>query len=571
MHIKNTLKSKYKQLVPLFHFILTFIWDRRFFVYIDNWDCWYTDVRNSGVISDINETRLVYLLSRIFAFFIICLIWKIVFFVMDGNVLREDLVLLSAVFCIGLICIAFIFPNIPEIGLDNYTNYLMARRFLPTYWHSIYTGALYGGCLMIIPHPFGIHIFQWLFLFCSTGYIYLKIREFYGDTMIRYVPLLLLLLPESYYLAFIPYRNNYFTILVMLYISYLFFRVKRKDPVVTKKEILCFAGVSSFIMVWRSEGILYGLGGMIIYTAFILNNGKIVFKRMLYTLSGFVILFIALNRIQAIGSEKYYGRDYMMINTTNVLRSIFNDPEANLTYRNAEYDVEHIDAVVPVEALREYGMEGFRKNNWTNGRADFNQTLASDDMADAYMKAYYRIILHNLDDYLDVQINNLYESLQLPATHKVYIYDGDPMISLEDYEYRIWEEGAEEVKGSYGTGRWEKSKIRMVLGIIINEIISIWRGLIINSGMNRIFHALTLLGACVTSVFEFLKWIREKGKEHLALSFSFMVILGECAAVLLFMPEGRPSYMYPVLYAGYTLFILYWLEKSGTWKAATGR
>ena len=39
-----------------------------------------------------------------------------------------------------------------NLEIDNYTNYAMAIRFLPTYWQGIFTGAVYAGGLLFFPH-----------------------------------------------------------------------------------------------------------------------------------------------------------------------------------------------------------------------------------------------------------------------------------------------------------------------------------------------------------------------------------------------------------------------------------
>ena len=94
-------------------------------------------------------------------------------------------------------------------------------------------------------------------------------------------------------------------------------------------------------------------------------------------------------------------------------RDFFRNPDADFTYDGADSDLNSIEAVVPIEILREYGMNGFRNYNWTKGHRDFNQTLVSDNAAEAYMSAYYRIILNNLDTFFDVQLNCFYNALKL--------------------------------------------------------------------------------------------------------------------------------------------------------------
>ena len=64
-----------------------------------------------------------------------------------------------------------------------------------------------------------------------------------------------------------------------------------------------------------------------------------------------------------------------------------------------------------------------------------------------------------------------------------------------------------------------------------------------------------------------LHLIRRRGGRRGTFGFAlaFLVIIGEMAAILLFMPEGRATYMYPTLYASYLciyFFGIFWFRRS---------
>lgn len=271
----------------------------------------------------------------------------------------------------------------------------------------------------------------------------------------------------------------------------------------------------------------------------------------------FICGFAVFNNIQGIGSKKYYGQDYMILNTTNVLYSILNNPEANFAYEGAEEDLSNIEAVVPVEVLKESAMTGYRNYNWTAGREDFNQTLASDDLAKRYMSSYYRIILNNKTDYLNVQINNFFNALQINANHTTYSYTGDSYVELQHFVYDGWQIGKEEIKSTFFTERWENSEKRIWLYDVLDWFMLVWRELWGNTGINVLLHAGAIIADVLILLLEIFRLFENRKKEHLEFVLLFLILVGEALAVLLFMPEGRAAYLYPVLYTSYFLIAMY--------------
>jgi hypothetical protein len=74
-------------------------------------------------------------------------------------------------------------------------------------------------------------------------------------------------------------------------------------------------------------------------------------------------------------------------------------------------------------------------------------------------------------------------------------------------------------------------------------------------------------GGVVILLLEFVRGFTKKRKEHWVYFILVAIILGEAAAVCLFMPEGRPAYLYPVLYTSYLLIFLYLIDMYvGKWK-----
>lgn len=558
--VLSVIRKYYRILVPLIFFLITFLWESKVFVYSYNFDFMLSIARNE-CISDAFELAVTYLLSKVFCLVIIFLLWKAILYIFGKNIETSDVIILGIIYGVVLFTGIVLFPETIGIEIDNYANYSMAIRFLPTYWQGIYTGILYAGCLMIIPHPISLFVIQWTLFFLTVSFIYINVKRIYPVGCLKYVPLLVFLLPESYYLAFNPYRNNYYTILVLFYFSSLYFKIREKKYENWKVwDFIIFSIITAFIMVWRSEGVLVGACGLVLLSISFGVSKKSI-RRLCIVLAATIISFIGINSVQQIGSDKYYGDDYMILNTTPVLHSILNNPNADFSYDTAQADLQSIEKIVPVEVIKEAGMTGFRNYNWTNGRFDFNQTLASDENAKAYMKAYYSIILHNLSTYFDVQINSFYSALQIPETHKTYEFDGEYREELDSFVYDRWIIGFGELISTGDTETWLYNPNRKIVRDFLSEVIALWRELIINSGMNMLLHAGTIIVNFILLLFECIKMFEENNRRNTMFMIAHVFLFGEIVAIMLFMPEGRAAYMYPMLYCSYFLMFVRMLEQ----------
>lgn len=564
--MKKAVLNKYpkRQLVmkileyalPAIHFILTFFLERKLFVFSGNFD-FVNEIARNDYISDKAEMVIVYILSKLVAAIIIWLIWKFIFNVIKGRIDKKPVILFGIIFLIGAVMGLFYTPAMTSAPIDDYTTYSMAIRFLPTYWQSIYTGVAYAASMMLFPHPFGLFLIKWLAFTATVGYIYIGMEKTFVGKNYKYAALIFFFLPESYSIVFEFYRNNYYAILCLFYFAYLVFTLRNKEKAFKMTEMIAMAILSGFIMVWRSEGILFGIGGMLI----LLVAYRIKWKKMLVLIAVFVCSFLLTSSIQDIGSKKYYGEDYMIVNTADVLCSIFNNPSANLSYEGVEDDLLAIESVVPVQVLKEEGLTGYRNYNWTCGRPNFNQSLADDEAAANYMSAYYNIIYNNLATYLDVQTTNFFAALDIDARRTVYGYSGEKVTFLENFEYTRWQVGLEEVKDTFLTEKWEVNFIRMQGLILVYRIIMAVRDLWVATGLTSIMHSGFLIASVLIFIVEASKALIYKEKKSWEYFVYFTVLIGELAALFLFMPVARAAYFYPVLYVSYFLIFFYFAER----------
>lgn len=552
---KRSIKINPEYIFPAIHFLLTFLVERVCFVFEDNWS-FVNEIPRNSYISDKTELVITYLLSKLCAGIIIWLLWKLIFGIIRKRIPRSTVVLFGVIYLLGVVVSLFFYPNMFFLAWDNLTTYSMAIRFLPTYWQSVYTGVVYAGPMMVIPHPYGIFVFQWLALVAVTAYIFTALEKLYEGKNIKYLSLLVFLFPETFNIMYDAYRNNYFTVLCMFYFTYIFLHCRTEEEI-SVRQLITVGVMSAFIMVWRSEGLLIGAGGILLYLLF----KKQPWKKMVTLLVMSVAAFLLFNSIQGIGAKKYYGQDYMIVNTADVLRSILNDPAADLTYEGVGADLAAIEAVVPVQVLKEGGLTGLRNYNWTMGRTNFNQTLAEDEAAAAYMKAYYSIVLNNISSYLNVQTNYFFSSLGLDISHATYSYTGESQVALEPYVYYRWEEGSRELMETPFTADWERNPLRVWGYRVFTWFTTVWRELWENTGISELMHAGVLVLNIVILLYEMILFVTERTRAHLEYVVYFMILMGEFLAIFLFLPWSRAAYLYPMLYCSYLMIGLYIAEK----------
>ncbi|MBO6129211.1 MAG: hypothetical protein J6P79_09985 [Pseudobutyrivibrio sp.] len=537
-------KKNVRAIIPALHILLTFILERLIFSFSwDNLEFKTSIARTDYFISDKAEMIITYILSKLVAVIIILLVWKLVFCLIDRKISKEIIRLFGIIYLVGLLVGVFLYPAIFGLEVDNYANYALAVRFLPTYWHSIFTGAVYAGCMMVIPHPIAIFLVQWSCFVATIAFIYKGVNDITGGSKAKYGSLLFFVMPWTYEVVCDAYRNDYYTILCLFYFSFIFFAFKSGKGL-NRQQIVIAALLSAFVMVWRSEGLFVGFGGFIFLLLFCAKTDK---KNIIKAVVVMLCSFILLHSIQGIGTKKYYGKDYVLINSTGVLNNIFNDPYADLSYEGADEDLGNIEAVIPVQILKESGISGYRDYNFTNGIPDANQTLASDEVASAYMKSYYRIVLHNIKDYVKRQLSCMCYAMQLNVSPTTYTYTDGVYTELDSFVYEQRELGKEEFLNTPFTSAWEQNNFRRLVSNMIMPLILKWQGFV---GLNILLSSLAILGIIRLFIHEIAEAFKNRQLRN-AYLFMSLIILAELCAIAAFIPEGRPYYLFPMLYSCY--------------------
>ena len=550
--MNRILNTKGKYIFPILHFLLSFFYERSILIFGLDRDIILSIPRNS-IISDTGERVLGYVLSKLFALVMIFFLWHLFFWIVSAWKTRKNLRFFTLFFLLGCAGLLLLWPEPFAASRDNFITYSYAIRFWPEYWHSAYTSCIYAAMLMVVPTPMFLTMFQWLFAVFILGYLYNRIL----DSPVlkgrgRCGVFLVFFMPGVYTLFTNSYRTELYALLCMFLVS-----MTAMDIVDQKQRgissLLLNLLLCSFVGVWRTEGIILGVLLFVLQIVFVYHYRPA--RAILYFLC-MLFLFGAFSMPQKLGDIKYYGKDYSFINSFPALRNVLASPDANLSYEGAGEDLAAIEAVTPVEILRHYGMDGYRRYNYASGRGDINQSLADDRTAAAYMNAYYRIVAHNFPIYAKTQIVMLLKAIMLKPEEYV-VYDSlTPTNDLEAWKLDSWDIGEEDFYAGSGVTAWENTALHRISCEFINML-----GDKI-SGVLRKTYFYSLLLICIplyeTYLFfaECFKFIKKK-YNRLGLAGIAFILLGQAAAICLVMPAGTLVYLHAYYYCSFILCLIY--------------
>ncbi|MCM1025852.1 MAG: hypothetical protein NC432_05425 [Roseburia sp.] len=551
--MKYFLSDKKRYLFPIIHFLLSFLYERFIFVFGPGRDIALPVPRNY-IISDTAERVLAYVISKLFAAVIIFFLWSLLFWIIENWKKRRNIRFFLVLFAICLMIVTLIWPLTFYASTDNYITYSFARRFWPEYWHSAYTGFLYAALLMVFPNPVFIAVFQLVFGFFVLGYLYNRIVD---SPVLRgkgkYCVFLIFLIPRTYALFTDPYRTEPYALLCMFAVS-----MTAMDVVDQRKRgnfsLVCNILLCGFLSVWRTEGIILGFLLFLVQLLFVYKyKPRKILVSFLCLLLSFGMFFTP----QKLGDIKYYGKDYSFINSFNTLKNILCSPDANIYYVGVEDDLMALEAVTPVELIRYYGMDGYRRYNYANGRDDINQSLVDDKTASAYMKAYYRLLIHNLPIYAKTQVSMLLTAISIiPNRYNLPCVE-PPVNDLPSWTLKAWSIGEQDYFGTLSfltpLANWE-SRQRFST--------SAWEAIGSFEDILREIHFYSAV-LILIPLFEIFLFFREgirflkKKKNLFGLAGIAFLLLGQAAAIVLVMPATMIVYLHPYYYCSLILCLIY--------------
>lgn len=551
--MRTFFRDRKRYWFPMIHFLLSFLYERRILLFGSGRDITLPIPRND-IISDTAERVLGYTISKLFAAVLIFFLWQLFFWVLENRSAKKNVRYFLISFAICLIVVLIIWPFPFVVSVDSHITYSFARRFWPEYWHSAYTGFLYAAALMVIPSPVFITVFQLIFGFFVLGYLYNRIVDspvLKGKG--KYFIFLIFFMPGTYTLFTDSYRTEPYALLCMFAVA-----MTAMDVVDQRKRGSFFlAGnilLLGFLSVWRTEGIILGFLLFLVQLLFVYRYKPLKSALLFLCL---LLVFGAFLLPQKLGDIKYYGKDYSFINSFPSLKNILASTDANLSYEGAEEDMAALEAVTPVEIIRYYGMDGYRRYNYANGRQDINQSLADDETASAYMKAYYRIIWHNLPIYAKTQICMLLKAIMVIPREYVVNSDQLPVQDLPPWTLKAWEVGIQDFGKTGFVMSWANN-------VAVHQRFYVFAKTVTDgvTGVLRktYFYSLILILIPLFEIFLFfhegIRLLKRK-KNLFGLAGIAFLLLGQAAAIVLVMPAGTLVYFHPYYYCSFVLCLIY--------------
>lgn len=489
------------------------------------------------------------LMSGIFGFLLICMAWHIFFLLIQKKrKLPFLLVVLSFVICF------LVFPGNFSYEPDNMLSYSFAVRNIPDYWQSIYLGCLYRACLYVFPHPLTISFIQLASLTGVVYYVSEKVRGLFGKKP-AILPWLVILFPEFWEIGISPYRNCIYTVMCLWFFAILFFdHLEKRKRTAGEMVLICAAG--GFLSVFRSEGIVI----MGILIAALLLVYKIPVKEIYKPLAAALCICIILAVPQKLGEQKYYGKDYSMINSMNILKSILSDKNVDLGFDTAAEDLTAINRIVSLEGLMVYGIQEYRAGNYAE-KNSINQSFAAREEQEAFIKGASNIILHNPGLYFKDRLVMFCEANGIrPAGDDPYpTEEWNQMFSMLvlqwNYSYN------EIITDSYPASLFQNPQ-KVEFSDTLVGIQSSCFDWACNSTL--VFISRIAVFLLFPALVFYDRKINKKG-ERAFFVWAMVFLLVLLAAVVLFSPEGRGVYYYPaffVMLLGCFLLTMDIIEKS---------
>lgn len=511
-----------------------------------------------GSLPDDTLSRwLCWIYAHVFAALFIVILWIWIFGLVEiwkrKLIKRKYLLSLFILFAAGIFAIIVVYPATIVNATDTTWNYVYAKEWLPMYWHGFLTNVIHCACMLVFPHPAAMSVIPFLFGINGICYLmyYVTKESSPVDCVILFFPGggAILLMPETFRVLSYAGRNYTFALLSAFYIGF-FLTDRLHDKEISRAKIIILAFLASLLGTWRSEGILYVLFfPLLLYFTYFYHNKKSQRKQLMQAMIFVLLCYIVLWLPGKYGSDKYQGYDYAIVNTPEPLSVVFACEEANLSYTEAEEDLECVYSVVPREYFEKYGAlsqfyYGF--DCLRNPR----QSGVDEKKGKEYMLAAYRILLHNWDIYLKIQINNYCESigLRMPfELRKADIENWPENTSEESLQWFEW------IWDYFDIGRADIAANYNI--VIINENIDA----LLNTGFTALANGIYQIGWKISGIVKTLVLILTIGVSCMALFrrewvffWAGLLILGILLAVILTAPTMRENYYY----ASY--FNMYW-------------
>lgn len=540
MPAEKTRRPAWWQLGALVHFALTFFWDGRVF---RTGEYGFHLLTLEEGLSVQGEHLLHLAAARGLSLGMILGLWYLLHRLVRGSFSRREAGAFAGLF-LGLSLLhLFFFPeSFAGMEWDNIVAYCYAVRNLPFYWHNALTTIYYAACLYLFPSPL---IIQEISLGAFSA---LAVFAFFRLRGGRVFALFLVLIPEGWALATNPYRNDLYA-LVLLWTAAVILYLWQEKIRLSRAGVPALLFLLALLAVWRSEGILFALG---LLALLLLSPQGISWRRRAVWAAAWAALVVALGIPQKIGTQKYYGSDYTIVTTMSWLQPVLNWEEANLTYPRAEEDLAAIEAITPLDWIREGGVGGYRAYNVSQGR-DINQSGADASVREAYTPAAFRLLLHNLPPLVVDRINLFFSANGIPFSLPADGYTGEPNPFPEDTyaEYTgLLDLGVRELyyDSTPLVNQWFHSTLRLAVKEKLDALGQAWQQAAGLANLRVVVYPFSLLYPLYWLVCQGKMWRRgeKRLRKNWQTALLLLIAAGELALVTVGAPEPRAVYYHPV-------------------------
>lgn len=535
MSEKTNKKKKIKYIIIAIHALLTLAFAPLVFENVGVNPFMSKVVRE--VISSRGEIVMSYIYTEITALVLVFLFWNFVFKIFSG--FKKSYITFLIIFVVGTAAIFLIWPEVFTNRYmhmhDNLTTFSAAIRLTPDYWHSFYLSVVYAAAMLFLPVRFSITLMQWAFFVAVLAYVFHRAKNNFGN--LAYLIFLFFLFPNASEIMTYAHRICMYVILLALFTAIILFDIyeKKKRSV---EETVGLCAFAAFLCVWRSEGIIFCAP---LFIAYLIAVYKKAFARIFKTLVIFASFFAIISIPQKVGDEKYYGKDYSIMNSFENLYYIFNASNADLEYKNASNDLQKIEKIVPVGMVKEFATEGYRNYN-VNVRKnyDLDQSAVSIDEAKEYMAAYKSVLAHNPLIIVKLRINWAFETCGLGGPFKLEEYTGEKH-EIEERHYYGWDVGYVDYYQGF-INKWRAIGLR---DRFANKVFRLFTGYR-DFTMNYAIYGIGLLILVLTNAFIAVKGIvsffKKKDCFETVIGAAGFFALAAFAAIIAVMPV--PSYIY---------------------------
>ena len=532
------MRARVRYVITILHIICSFLWRGLIFKNVGVNPSGTIAISNA--ISDRTEIILTYILSELFACVLIFLFWKLAFHLLFNY--KKQYTLFLIIFAVGGLCVLFAWPEAfagPDYLSDNLVTFSCAVRLTPDYWHSAYTGIIYAAAMLMMPLSCSVTLVQWGFFVFLSAYIFERIGKSAGK--LRYLVLLMYVFPNSPEIMTYSHRMCQYVIVLTLFCAMILFDLLNSEKV-NAKRIILIALFGAFLSVWRTEGIIVGFIFFVMYA--FLQTGKKAAKTIAYC-GVFLLFFLLMRTPDQIGNRKYYGNDYKIINAFEPLKTILNAEEANLAYAGAEDDLTAIAEIVPIDVIKEYGVEGYRRiNNGVNGYPDINQSRAPKEKSDAFLSSYKRVVLHNPLLFIKNQINTATTAAGIGRVFETQGYRG-AHVDIPSWEYCGWTNGFNDLYTGNTVLAWRGIPLRARFANKFLRTRVAYTDLAKRTGV----YAIGILVLFTMNIAVFVNGlINRKNRTICILGFASFAVLLEFAAILAVMPVAATIYFFSCSY-----------------------